>query len=171
MTDGSTNKTKETKGEFQMPCAYLDVPPGLAVDIKQKLVKEVAKSIHDAYMIPDTRVFLREWPAEQTSIDGELARPMRPICNFLVPPGLPVEAKRQLVKRVSSAIAEACNPLREDVHLPSGKKVSTRWVLAFFSEYPLEQAALDDLMAFENPMVLESLHAAMQTQQGPGRQS
>jgi phenylpyruvate tautomerase PptA (4-oxalocrotonate tautomerase family) len=153
-----------------MPCAYLDLPSGLAVDIKQKLVKEVAESIHDAYMIPDTRVFLREWPAEQTSIDGELARPMRPICNFLVPAGLPVDAKRQLVNRVSSAIVEACNLPREDVPLPSGKQVSTRWVLALFSEYPLEQAALDDLMAFENPMVLESMEAAMQTQQGRGRQ-
>ena len=147
-----------------MPCAYLDLPSGLAVDIKQKLVKEVARSIHDAYVIPDTRVFLHEWPAEQTSVDGELARPMRPVCNFVVPPGLPVEAKRQLVKRVSSAIAEACNLPQEDVPLPSGKKVSTRWVLGFFSEYPLEQASLDDLMAFENPMVLESLEVVMQTQ-------
>src|SRR5262245_53651071 len=152
-----------------MPVAYLDLPSGLAVDIKKKLVKEVAKSIHDAYLIPDTRVLLREWPAEQTSVDGELEGPMGPICNFCVPPGLPVEAKRQLVKRVSFAMAEACNPLREDVQLPSGKKVSTRWVLAFFSEYSLEQAALDDVMAFENPMVLESIEAAMQTQQGRGR--
>jgi hypothetical protein len=44
------------------------------------------------------------------------------------------------------------------------KNVSTRWVLSFFSEYPLEQAALDDLMAFENPMVLEAKEAAMQMQ-------
>jgi len=149
-----------------MPVAYLDLPSGLAVDIKKKLVKEVAESIHHAYMIPDTRVLLREWSSEQTSVDGELARPMRPICNFCVPPGLPVEAKRQLVKRVSSAIAEACNPPREDVLLPSGNKVSTRWVLAFFSEYSLEQAALDDLLAFENPMVTESLEAVMQKAAG-----
>jgi hypothetical protein len=120
-------------------------------------------------MIPDTRVFLREWPAEQTSVDGELARPMRPVCIFAVPPGLPVEAKRQLVKRVSSAIAETCNLPREDVPLPSGKKVSTRWVLGFFSEYPLDQASLDDLIASENPMVLESLEAAWQTQKGHSR--
>src|SRR4030095_9073356 len=113
-----------------------------------------------------TRVFLREWPAQQISIDGELGHSMRPICNFLVPPGLPIEAKRQLVNRVSSAIAEACNLPREDVSLPSGKKVSTRWVLGFFSEYPLDQASLDDLMALENPMVLESMEAAMQTQKG-----
>jgi phenylpyruvate tautomerase PptA (4-oxalocrotonate tautomerase family) len=152
-----------------MPCAYIDLPSGLRVDIKKKLVKEVAESIHHAYMIPDTRVFLREWPAEQTSVDGELARPMRPICNFLVPPGLPVEAKRQLVKRVSSTIADACNLPREDVPLPSGKKVSTRWVLGFFSEYPLDQASLDDLIASENPMVLESLEAAFQTEKGQPR--
>jgi hypothetical protein len=48
----------------------------------------------------------------------------------------------------------------------SGKKVGTRWVLSFFTEVPLEQAALDDLMAFENPMVVESTEAAMQMQKG-----
>ena len=149
-----------------MPVAYLDLPPGLGADTKKKLVKEVAESIHDAYLIPDTRVFLREWPAEQMSVDGLLGHPMRPICDFVVPPGLPVEAKRQLVRRVSSAIAEACNLPREEVQLPSGKKVSTRWVLGFFREVPLEQATLDDLMAFENPMVVESMEAAMQSHNG-----
>ena len=149
-----------------MPVAYLDLPSGLSADARKKLLKQVAEFIHDAYIIPDTRVLLREWTPEQISIDGELGRPMRPICTFVVPPGLPLEARRQLVKRVSSAIAEACDLPREDVSLPSGKKVSTRWVLGFFSEYPLERAALDDLMAFENPMVLEGMEAAMQTQKG-----
>jgi phenylpyruvate tautomerase PptA (4-oxalocrotonate tautomerase family) len=149
-----------------MPVAYVDLPSGLDVDIKKRLVKKVAEFIHHAYMIPDTRVLLREWPAEQTSIDGELGHAMRPICNFIVPPGLAVEAKRQLVNRVSSAIAEACNLPRENVLLPSGRKVSTRWVLGFFSEYPLDQASLDDLMAFENPMVLESTEAATADRRG-----
>ena len=81
-----------------MPVAYLDLPSGLGADTKKKLVKEVADSIHRAYMIPDTRVFLREWPAEQMSVDGQFGSPMRPICDFVVPPGLPIEAKRQLVK-------------------------------------------------------------------------
>src|SRR5262252_6342631 len=154
---------------MQMPTAYIDLPSGVGADAKRKLLKEVAEFIHDAYLIPDTRVLLREWTPEQVSIDGELGRPMRPICTFVVPPGLPVEARRQLVKRVSSAIAEACDLPREDVPLPSGKTVSTRWVLAFFSEYPFEQAALDDLMAFENPIVVESMEAAMRGQRRGGK--
>jgi len=146
-----------------MPIAYIDLPSGLKADTKKKLVKDVAVSIDHAYMIPDTRVFLREWPAEQVSVDGQLGE-ARAICNFCVPPGLPIERRRQLVQQVSTAIAEACNLPIEEVTLPSGKKVSTQWVLSFFSEYPHEQAALDSIMAFENPMVLEGMEAAMQMQ-------
>jgi phenylpyruvate tautomerase PptA (4-oxalocrotonate tautomerase family) len=151
-----------------MPIAYIDLPPTLTMDTKKRLVKEVADSIHDAYKIGDTRVFLREWPAVQTSVDGELGH-LRPICDFVVPPGLPAEGKRRLVKRVSAAIAEACNLPLVEVPLPSGKKIGTKWVLLFFSEYPLEQAALDDLMANENPMVLEGMEAAIQMQKAAHR--
>jgi hypothetical protein len=160
---------RNRRRSFKMPVAYLDLPSGLAVDAKKTLLKKVAEFIHHAYMIPDTRVILGEWPAEQFSIDGELGRPLRPVCNFVVPPGLPVEAKRELAKRVSAAIAEACDLPREEVSLPSGKKVTTRCVLGFFREYPVNQASLDDLMALENPMVLESAEAAMQAPKGRAR--
>ncbi len=140
-----------------MPVAFIDIPSGLTSNTKTQLVKEVAESLHDAYPIPDTRVFLREWTAEQTSIDGVLAAPFRPVCDFIVPPGLPADGKRTLVSRVTSAVARACDLRAEVVSLPSGKRVTTQWVLSFFREVPLELAALDDLMAFENPMVLESV--------------
>jgi phenylpyruvate tautomerase PptA (4-oxalocrotonate tautomerase family) len=140
-----------------MPVAYIDIPSGLATNAKARLAKDVAESLHDAYPIPDTRVFLREWTAEQTSIDGVLAAPFRPVCDFIVPPGLLAEGKRLLVSRVASSVARACELPADVVLLASGKQVSTRWVLSFFREVPLEQAALDDLMAFENPMVLESV--------------
>jgi len=139
-----------------MPVAYIDIPTGLASPLKKRLVEEVAQRIHHAYPIPDTRVFLREWTPEQISVDGALGAPFRPVCDFVVPPGLPAEAKRQLVAKVSSAIVRACELRPQAVPLPSGKTVTTHWVLSFFSEYPLDRAALDDLMAFENPMVLES---------------
>lgn len=142
-----------------MPVAFLDIQSGLPAQTKQALVEEISSSIHDAYPIPDTRVYLREWSPEQTSLDGQLGRPVRPICHFLVPPGLPAEAKRRLLQRISSAIAAACSLPPEEVVLPSGTRVNTHWVLSFFNEYPLDQVALDELPASENPMVLESLHA------------
>jgi phenylpyruvate tautomerase PptA (4-oxalocrotonate tautomerase family) len=145
-----------------MPVAVIDLPHGLRTETKKQLVKQVYAALHEAYLIPDNRILLREWSPEQTSQDGQLGAPFRPVVGFEVPPGLRREGKRRLVERVSSAIAEACELPRETVLLPSGKTVSTRWVLSFFREYPLELAALDDLMAFENPMVLESAEAAMQ---------
>jgi len=148
-----------------MPTAYIDLPPGLGAKAKTKLLKEVTDLVHHAYLIPDTRVLLREWSADRYSIDGEIGAPFRPIVTFVVPPGLPIEGKRQLVRGVYTAIAEACNLPRYDVPLPSGKVVSTNWVLGFFSEYPLDQASLDDLMALDNPMVLESIEAAFQANQ------
>ncbi|MEJ7598851.1 MAG: hypothetical protein WKG01_13165 [Kofleriaceae bacterium] len=149
-----------------MPVAYIDLQPGLSTNARERLAKEVTAALHDAYQIPDTRIFLREWPVGTVSIDGVLGAPFRPICNFVVPPGLPSDAKRSLVKRVSRSIGEACDLRQDVVPLPSGKAVSTHWVLAFFSEYPLDRAALDDLMAFENPMVTESMETAIQVQAG-----
>lgn len=127
-----------------MPVAYIDLPSGLRAETKRRLVKEVAAALHEAYQIIDTRVLLTEWGAEQTSADGVLGAPMRPICTFVVPPALPAEAKRRLVARTSTAIAHACDLPSHDVPLPSGTVVPTRWVLSFFREHPLEQAALDE---------------------------
>jgi hypothetical protein len=45
-----------------MPVAYLDLPSGLGADIKKKLVKEVADSIHHAYMTPTRASFSASGP-------------------------------------------------------------------------------------------------------------
>jgi len=141
-----------------MPVAVIDIPSGLTWGAKERLHKDVAESIHDAYQMPDTRVYLREWSAEQTSFDGVVGAAFRPMCNFIVPPILTAESRKMLVSRVSSAITRACDLRAEVVSLPSGEQVSTRWVLQFFFEVPLEQAALDGIMAFENPMVPKDKH-------------
>jgi phenylpyruvate tautomerase PptA (4-oxalocrotonate tautomerase family) len=141
-----------------MPVAYIDVPFGIRVMAKRKLVKEVFEAIHDAYPIPDTRILLREWPLENVSQDGRLdSEPLRPICGLDVPPSASVEVKRKLVQRISAAITEAYGLPKDEIPLPSGKVVTTYWVLTFFREYPLEQAALDGVLAFENPMVVETI--------------
>jgi phenylpyruvate tautomerase PptA (4-oxalocrotonate tautomerase family) len=141
-----------------MPVVIIDIPSGLKSSAKAQLHKEAAESMHHAYQIPDNRVFLREWAAEHTSFDGVIGAAFRPICHYIVPPILTVESRQTLVSSVSSAVARACNLRTEVVKLPSGEEVSTQWVLSFFFEVPLEQAALDDLMAFENPMVPKAKH-------------
>jgi len=146
----------------KMPTAYVDVPPGLGMEGKAKMMKKITDFLHKAYLIEDNRILLREWTADQYSIDNEVGAPFRPIVTFVVPPGLPIEKKRELVRGVYTAIAEAYNLPKYDVPLPSGKVVSTNWVLGFFREHALDQAALDDLMAVDNPMVLESLEVAYQ---------
>ena len=73
-------------------------------------------------------------------------------CFLDVPPAFEIDAKRKLVHRISIAVAEACGRETERVELPSGTQVKTNWVLTFFREYPLDQAALGDLLARENPM-------------------
>src|SRR5262245_58092225 len=91
-----------------MPIAFIEAPPGIRVDAKRTLVQEVFAALDDAYRIPDTRIFLREWSPENVSQDGRLgSEPAKPLCFLEVPPGIQIDVKRTLVKRISAAIADA----------------------------------------------------------------
>ena len=110
-----------------MPVSYIDIPSGVSPGAKEKMAREVFDAIHKAWPIPDTRILIREWPAESVSQDGVMEdAPMRPICFLDVPPGLPVEAKGTLVQRISVAIAEASGRELEEIPLPSGSVVRTK---------------------------------------------
>lgn len=140
-----------------MPHVYIDIPTGLSSSAKAELMKEASEALHEAYPIPDTRVYLREYAAENTNIDGVTGARFRPITDFVVPPGVPLDSKRKMLARVGSAVARALGSRPDVVTLPSGKSVTTHWVLQWIREVPLELAAVDDLMAFENPMVTEMI--------------
>ena len=89
-----------------MPVSYIDIPTGVSHSAQEKMSREVFDAIHQAWPIPDTRILIREWPAESVSQDGRIeTAPMRPICFLDVPPGLPVEAKRTLIQRISTFTA------------------------------------------------------------------
>jgi len=141
-----------------MPVAYVDIPTGMNDGAKKKIFQELYEEIHEAWPIPDTRVLIREWPNEAVSQDGRIENePMRPICTLAVPPGLEHDAKQRLVRQISNTIGEACSRKIEEIHLPSGTKIYNNWVLTFFWELPLDKVALGDLIATENPLVLENL--------------
>jgi hypothetical protein len=141
-----------------MPVSYIDMSTGVSQSAKEKLVKELRDAIEEAWPIGDTRILLREWPYQSVSQDGRIEeRPMRPIVSLEVPPDLPVDRKHVLLRRMTAAIAEACNIEPEEIRRPDGSRVKTNWVLTFFREYPLGQAALDDVLAIDNPTVLEAV--------------
>jgi phenylpyruvate tautomerase PptA (4-oxalocrotonate tautomerase family) len=62
-----------------MPIAHLDVPEGIQIDKKEKLVQRIYDAFHEAYPVPDgVRIFLREWPIDSVSQNGRLSsEPMR----------------------------------------------------------------------------------------------
>ena len=141
-----------------MPVAYIDIPAGVNDGARTTIFKGMYEAIHEAWPIPDTRVLIRDWPNEAVSQDGRIEdEPMRPICTLAVPPGLEQGAKQKLVRQVSNIIGDACGREVEEIRLPSGTKIYNNWVLTFFWELPLERVALGDLIATENPLVLESL--------------
>ena len=143
-----------------MPVAYIDLPTGVDDGAKEKLLRKVYEAVHEAWPIPDTRVLLRDWPNHAVSQDGRVEDvPMRPICTLAVPPGLAVDAKRRLIRQISDTIGEACGREVEEIRLPSGTRIQNNWVLTFFWELDLDRVGLGDLLASENPLVLESLPA------------
>jgi hypothetical protein len=141
-----------------MPVVIIDIPSGLTNSAKAQLHKDAWESMHHAYQMPDCRVFLREWAAEHRCFDDGISGAFRPICHYIVPPILTDESRRKFVSSMSAAVNRACDLRTEVVKLPSGEEVSTQWVLQFFYEIPLELAALDGLMAIENPMVPKGKH-------------
>jgi phenylpyruvate tautomerase PptA (4-oxalocrotonate tautomerase family) len=144
--------------ERDMPVAYIDIPVGVTDDAKKKIFNEMYEAIHEAWPIPDTRVLLREWGNKAVSQDGRIEDvPMRPICTLAVPPGLEPAAKQRLVSQISNTLGQACGREVEEIHLPSGTKIYNNWVLTFFWELPLDKVALGDLIASDNPLVLENL--------------
>ena len=92
-----------------MPIGYLDVPTGADPKTKAELVKAMYDALHEAYPFPDdTRIFVREWPLDSVSQNGQLgSEPARPVLVLHVPQDANTEAKRTMLARVNAAVVEA----------------------------------------------------------------
>jgi phenylpyruvate tautomerase PptA (4-oxalocrotonate tautomerase family) len=127
------NATKENG----MPIGYLDVPAGLDLGKKRQLVKAMYEALHEAYPFPDdTRIFVREWPLDCVSQNGQLgAEPVRPAFNVHVPRGLNIDAKRKMLEKVNAAVADA-------YHLPE--------FITFMHEHSLDLVAVEGKLLADN---------------------
>jgi hypothetical protein len=92
-----------------MPIGHLDVPTGLDLDGKRKLVKAMYDALVEAYPFPDDhRIFLREWELNSVSQNGLLgSEPARPVFVAHVPLGADIAVKRKMLKDLNAAIDEA----------------------------------------------------------------
>jgi len=126
-----------------MPIAYLDVPQGILIEEKRKLVKGVYDALHGAYPFPDdVRIFLREWPLDSVSQDGRLdSEPARPVLMMHVPQGVNIDAKRKMMKGIHAAVSEA-------YRLPK--------FMIYMHEYPLDLVALDGALHADNAQRVEA---------------
>ena len=90
-----------------MPIAYLDVHEGIEIEEKKVLVKGSYDAMQEVYPVGDKRVYVREWPFNSVSQDGQVGwkRP-RLVFQFLGP-RLAIEAKRKMMKDTTAAVANA----------------------------------------------------------------
>jgi len=71
-----------------MPITYLDVPPGLPVEAKRKLVKDIYDALHEAYPFPDdVRIFMREWPANHSQPPHNILIALKEVYEFPIHAG------------------------------------------------------------------------------------
>jgi len=126
-----------------MPITYLDVPKGIRIEEKNKLVKAICAALHETYPYPDdVRIFLREWRPDSVSQDGQLgSEPVRPVFMMHVPEGANIDAKRKMLRKINDAIVEA-------YHLPK--------FMIFMQEYPLDRVALDGGLHSDNKARVET---------------
>jgi hypothetical protein len=80
-----------------MPIGYLDVPTGVDLSGKRKLVKAMYEALHEAWPFPDdVRIFLREWPLDSVSQNGLLSSEQtRLVFTLHIPQGVNIDAKRK----------------------------------------------------------------------------
>jgi phenylpyruvate tautomerase PptA (4-oxalocrotonate tautomerase family) len=55
-----------------MPVCFIEAPPGIRAEAKKRMVEKITTAIDEAYPIGDTLIFLREYPAENVAMDGQL---------------------------------------------------------------------------------------------------
>jgi hypothetical protein len=78
-----------------MPVFTIDAPTGADRGAKQKMLKDIHDALDEAYHFPDTRGWLREYPAENVAQDGRVqAEPVRPVCSLEVPELASLDTKR-----------------------------------------------------------------------------
>jgi hypothetical protein len=130
-----------------MPVFTIDAPFGAPQHAKQKMLKEITEAIDETYHFPDTRGWLREYPAGNVSQDGRVdAEPIRPVCALETPELANLDTKRKLVQKIESAIGAAYEGI-----------ANVDEVLVLINPYPLEDVGWRGSLQSDKPEIVEAV--------------
>jgi phenylpyruvate tautomerase PptA (4-oxalocrotonate tautomerase family) len=130
-----------------MPQFFVEAPIGIRDDAKRKMMKDITAALDDAYHIPDVRVWLREYPADNVAQDGQLgAELIRPVCFLEAPELSSLAAKRTMAERILATIAEAYEGI-----------ANTAETLVLMNQYPLENAGFAGRLQSDDPQLVAAM--------------
>ena len=133
-----------------MPVVAIKGPSGLGQKAKRELITGTLHVLSDIYQMPDDRVYLEEVPDENVGHTPLLAvtrgeswavqsEPARIYVEVCAPPGLPLEAKRRLVRELTELAGRVYG------------RSNLRDVLVSVDEHPVENFASNGFLQTENP--------------------
>jgi hypothetical protein len=129
-----------------MPQFFIEAPTGIRPDAKQKMMKDLTAAIDEAYKIPDVRIWLREYPADNVAQDGRLQQPVQPVCFLEAPELSNLDVKRAMAEKIHTAIGEAYQGI-----------ANTDGTLVLMNHYPLENAGWAGRLQADNPQIVETV--------------
>ncbi len=129
-----------------MPICFIEAPTGIQNDAKKKMFETVTAVLDQAWHIPDVRVFLREYAAQNVAQDGRLTELLRPVCFLNVPLLRSIEARRTVIEKMHAAIAAAYEGI-----------ANTRDTMIFLNLYPLEEVGWVGTLQSDKPEIVEGM--------------
>jgi phenylpyruvate tautomerase PptA (4-oxalocrotonate tautomerase family) len=131
-----------------VPQFIIEAPLGIRPDAKQDMMREITEAIDEAFRMPDVRIWLREYAADNVAQDGRLAaEPVAPLCFLEAPELHDVDARRTMSNRIAAAIAKAYDGLAD-----------TDRTLILMNHYPLEHAGFAGRLQSDNPELVAAMN-------------
>jgi phenylpyruvate tautomerase PptA (4-oxalocrotonate tautomerase family) len=130
-----------------MPQFFVEAPKGIRDDAKRAMMQDITAAIDEAYHIPDVRIWLREYQADNVAQDGRLgAEAIRPVCFLEAPELSSLDARRTMAEKILTAVGLAYDGI-----------ANTAETLILMNHYPLENAGFAGRLQSDDPQLVEAM--------------
>lgn len=130
-----------------MPQFFVEAPVGIRDDAKRTMMQDITAAIDEAYHIPDVRIWLREYQADNVAQDGRVgAEAIRPVCFLEAPELSSLDTKRKMAEKILIAVGRAYDGI-----------ANTAETLILMNHYPLENAGFAGRLQSDDPQLVEAM--------------